>query len=543
VKRPKRLLAAVALLTSAALRAAEPPPAADATVFLRVRGDVRVERVEGWTQVRERENVEVALGSGFFVTPSGYLVTNRHVVDGAAMSGPVKDGEVHVRVTGVDVFVGGPGSEALPATVAAVDAEHDLALLFVGTAERMPYLPLGDSDALSAGQRLTAWGFPMGRRVEVGREAADDVVPAVSSSPGHLSAVRRDDEEEPRYLQTDATLNPGNSGGPMVDEDGYAVGVVRMKLRQGNALGFGIPINIVKDFLELNGLGGQLPRRFRLGSLDSIGWKGLALQVADGLADVWPGRTRWESPRDEAGGLALRVDRVLSPLGLEELSDALVSGQALDGTSAVQREAWGAALPRQGPRVLLGSARGGDEGVAVEFAVLGLGPEKIVARYSGPEAVVAYNLSVVRASLASLSAERLLRSPVAGPLEAVFEAATMSLPDAPPVPMPVGWTREPCVAEPPPELPLADAALSASPLGDFSLALRALWWRDGSGVAQAGPYRRERALLGTAYVETGFVVPVQRGVLLLEARAPRDKAPFVAGLFERWVERTVTSLR
>ncbi|HJS57523.1 MAG TPA: trypsin-like peptidase domain-containing protein [Vicinamibacteria bacterium] len=524
------------LVWPAIVDAGEPAPISQATVFLRVRGDVRVERMDGWKQVEEREGLEIALGTGFLVTPTGYIVTNRHVVDGAAMSGTVRDRELFVSVKGVDVFVRGVGtSESYPAVVAALDVEHDLALLSVTSAEGLPYVRLGDSDALVAGESLTAWGFPLGRRVEVGREASSVVVPEVSSSPGNLSAVRRDDKEDVRYIQTDATLNPGNSGGPMVDEDGYAMGVVRMKLRQGKDLGFGVPINLVKDFLESNGLADQLPHRFRLGSLESAGWKGLAMQVAEGLSDTWPGRTRWEAA-DETSGLSLRIDRVVSPLGLDELIEALLSGEVLDGFSAMRRNTMEPERPPNAPRMRVGSARGmEDEDRAVEFAVVSLGAEKILARYSGSADVVAYNRSVLRNSLASLAAERLLTEPVTTALEAAFEPVAMSIPDAPVVLMPAGWTREPCVDDLPSGLPPPDAVLSSSPPGDFTVALRALWWRRIEGVAEGSPYRRETSLLRTRYVETGVFERAEDGVLLLATRTPREKAAHVAGLFDEWV--------
>jgi hypothetical protein len=370
--------------------------------------------------------------------------------------------------------------------------------------------------------------------VEVGRDPASVVVPEVTSSPGNLSAVRRDDTEDVRYLQTDATLNPGNSGGPMVDEDGYAVGVVRMKLRQGKDLGFGVPINLVKDFLEANGLADQLPRRYRLGSPESVGWKGLGLQVAEGLADAWPGRTRWESP-EEAGGVRLRIDRVVSPLALEELAEELLSGKILDRLTAVRRNVMETARAQREARILVGSARGAEGEDDVEFAVMGLGPEKILARYSGSADVIAYNRSVFRSSLASLSAERLLTEPVTRPLKVAFEPVALSTPDAPLVSMPVGWTREPCVDEPPPDLPPPDAVLTSSPPGDFSVALRALWWRSLNGVAGGSPYRREASVLRTRYVETGVFEEVEGGVLLLAIRTPREKAPYLAGVFDEWV--------
>ena len=79
---------------------------------------------------------------------------------------------------------------------------------------------------------------------------------------GSLSAARADDAGDTRFLQTDATMLPGNSGGPMLDEDGYVVGVVRMKLSRdatSAGAGFTVPVNVVKDFLEPNGLLERLP--------------------------------------------------------------------------------------------------------------------------------------------------------------------------------------------------------------------------------------------------------------------------------------------
>ena len=76
---------------------------------------------------------------------------------------------------------------------------------------------------------------------------------------GSVSAARSDDAGNTAYLQTSATVNPGNSGGPMVDEDGYVLGVVRLKLRDADGIGFAIPINAVKDFLALSGYDQLLP--------------------------------------------------------------------------------------------------------------------------------------------------------------------------------------------------------------------------------------------------------------------------------------------
>ena len=68
-----------------------------------------------------------------------------------------------------------------------------------------------------------------------------------------MSAVRGDSGGNTAFLQTTATVNPGNSGGPMVDAEGFVLGVVRLKLKDGDGIGFAIPVNAVKDFLEGNG--------------------------------------------------------------------------------------------------------------------------------------------------------------------------------------------------------------------------------------------------------------------------------------------------
>ncbi len=136
------------------------------------------------------------------------------------------------------------------------DVANDLAALQV-TASDLPYLPLGDSDAVEAGRPVKVLGFPFGRQVEVGKRADAGVVPEVTVTAGSFSAARANEEGETRFLQTDATINPGNSGGPMLDEDGYVVGVVRMKLARdatSQGAGFSVPVNVVKDFLDANGL-------------------------------------------------------------------------------------------------------------------------------------------------------------------------------------------------------------------------------------------------------------------------------------------------
>ena len=80
-------------------------------------------------------------------------------------------------------------------------------------------------------------------------------------------------------------MNPGNSGGPVVNRDGFVVGVVHSKLAKADAIGFAIPINEVKDFVDTIGLDQAMPvRRLRLGPLQNIEGKGLSLRLPEGFA-------------------------------------------------------------------------------------------------------------------------------------------------------------------------------------------------------------------------------------------------------------------
>ena len=89
-----------------------------------------------------------------------------------------------------------------------------------------PYLALGDSDVVTAGQPVQALGIPYGRTLNIGRDTLDSVVPEITTTVGTISALRTNGSGERRVLQIDANINPGNSGGPVVNKDGFVVGVV-----------------------------------------------------------------------------------------------------------------------------------------------------------------------------------------------------------------------------------------------------------------------------------------------------------------------------
>ena len=301
--------------TAAAERAATP---ADATVFIRLVGSVHaeIEDIGTGKQTIDLERIEIGTGSGFVISPHGYVLTNEHVIRNSVftVANGTRKGRITLKVARIDVCfpaaapaTGGAPSRCFEASVHSSDAALDLAVLFISASD-LPYVALGDSDVVRNGQGIAALGYPFGRELAVGRVSAPDLVPEVSTSPGTISALRTGDAGERRALQINGTVNPGNSGGPLVDRDGFAVGVIRARVTGDAGIGLAIPINQAKDFLDSHGLDALMPvRRFRLGPLQRFEEKGIALPLPEGLADTSPFRSRVES--DPGVGSRRAADR------------------------------------------------------------------------------------------------------------------------------------------------------------------------------------------------------------------------------------------
>ena len=163
---------------------------------------------------RGRRSVE-CMGSGFLITPDGYLVTNSHVADA---------GE-HISVTLDD------GSEH-PAQKVGSDVDTDLALLRIGSVATLPHLELGASATLRVGQVVIAIGNPQG--------LAQTVTTGVVSALGR-SLRARNGRLIDGVIQTDASLNPGNSGGPLLDTRSRVVGVNTAIIAGAQSLCFSVP--------------------------------------------------------------------------------------------------------------------------------------------------------------------------------------------------------------------------------------------------------------------------------------------------------------
>lgn len=193
----------------------------------------------------ERQRRASALGSGFIISADGFIVTNNHVIDGAD--------EIQI-----ELFDGGP---LLDAKLIGTDAKTDIALLKVEASAPLPFVAFGDSNVSRVGDWVLAIGNPLGQGFSV--------------SAGIISARNRslrgtyDD-----YIQTDAAINKGNSGGPLFDMDGNVIGVNTAIISPTGGsigLGFAMSSNVVTKVVEQLKEYGETRR----------GWLGVQIQDVD----------------------------------------------------------------------------------------------------------------------------------------------------------------------------------------------------------------------------------------------------------------------
>jgi serine protease Do len=168
------------------------------------------------------------LGSGFIINEDGFLVTNFHVIEGETEISVavyhMRDGQLEPKVY-------------KQVRIVAINKFQDMALLKIDEkdAPKFKYVLLGSADNLAVGEGVFAIGSPLGLERTV--------------TEGILSTKTREFEGS-LYLQTTAQINPGNSGGPLFNMAGEVVGITNMKITFGEGLGFAIPIEGVKFFLD-----------------------------------------------------------------------------------------------------------------------------------------------------------------------------------------------------------------------------------------------------------------------------------------------------
>ena len=183
-----------------------------------------------------KEKTKIGGGSGFIVSPDGYIFTSNHVVGD-------KDADYTIIYEPEKTFT---------AKVLSRDPINDIAVLKI-EAENMPYLELGDSEKIQLGQTVIAVGNALG---EFHDTISTGVVSGLSRYITAFSGVTKQAEMLRGLIQTDAAINPGNSGGPLVDIDGKVIGINTASVIGAQNIGFAIPINYAKkDFIEVKKYG------------------------------------------------------------------------------------------------------------------------------------------------------------------------------------------------------------------------------------------------------------------------------------------------
>lgn len=266
---------------------------------------------DGFSEPGERTN---AMGSGFVIDPDGYVVTNHHVIKGAT--------EITVVTT---------EGKRYPAELKGRDAKTDLALLKIDTDEALPYVVFGDSKTARVGDWVIAIGNPFG----LGGTATTGII---SARGRDIRSGALDD-----YLQIDAPINQGNSGGPLFAVDGTVLGVntAIYSPNGGNVgIGFAIPSSMAKPVIDQLMATGRVNR----------GWLGVQIQtvtedIADsvGLADQTGALVASVidgSPADKAGVTTGDVIRKFDGQAVERMRELPKMVANVPAERSVEIEVW-----------------------------------------------------------------------------------------------------------------------------------------------------------------------------------------------------------
>lgn len=172
---------------------------------------------------------KLGLGSGIILTDNGYILTNQHVVGN-------KYSNCYVTLENGKNYNG---------SVVWADNNVDLAIVKI-MANDLDYIELGDSDNITLAEEVYAIGNPIG--IEFQRTVTKGIISGIDRT------IKLTENESESYMedliQTDATINQGNSGGPLVNKNGELIGINTVKITEAEGIGFAVPINIVKPILE-----------------------------------------------------------------------------------------------------------------------------------------------------------------------------------------------------------------------------------------------------------------------------------------------------
>jgi serine protease Do len=244
---------------------------------------------------QQQPTFEHGLGSGVIISPDGYIVTNNHVIDGAT--------DIHVTMSNREVY---------PAKLIGADPLTDLAVIKID-GHGLPSIPWGDSTKLEPGQTVLAFGNPYGFQFSVTR--------------GIVSALNRPNPESDRhkpgqFIQTDAAINQGNSGGALVDARGQLIGINTFLYSPTGAfagMGFAIPTQIAQPTVNTLMRDGKVRHGYIGISIedvtpDSAKFFNVTKAVGAVVSDVTP-----DSPGSKAG---LKTGDVITEFNGKPVSDA-----------------------------------------------------------------------------------------------------------------------------------------------------------------------------------------------------------------------------
>ena len=217
------------------------------------------------------------IGSGFIISPDGYIITNNHVVGNADR---------------LDVYYGG-GEKTARATVIGRDPATDLALVKIDVEEQLPTLRLGDSASVRVGDWAIAIGSPL--------QFENTLTVGVVSAKGRSLGLSAETFSFENFIQTDAAINMGNSGGPLLNLRGEVIGINTAISGGGQNIGFAVPVDTAKKIYPQLKERGRVIRGFlgiNIDEVDEDFKQALGLPTSDGVLvqGVTP-----DSPADDAG--------------------------------------------------------------------------------------------------------------------------------------------------------------------------------------------------------------------------------------------------
>jgi Do/DeqQ family serine protease len=253
---------------------------------------------------RQRVPRRSGLGSGVITSPDGYILTNNHVIDGADQ----------VRVDLTD-------KRSFDAKVVGTDPASDLAVLKID-ARDLPTVPMGDSNRVRVGDVVLAIGNPL--------DVGQTVTMGIISAKGRANSGAADSYED--FLQTDAPINQGNSGGALINLEGQLVGINSQILTPTGGsigLGFAIPSNMARDVMAQLKAGGTV-RRGKLG----VGIQDVTADIAASLKlpDASGALVGSVEPGSAAARAGLKRRDVITTLDGEELADSNALRNRIAGT-------------------------------------------------------------------------------------------------------------------------------------------------------------------------------------------------------------------